>query len=106
MTVMSVVQANLAVKLPGPADHRTGTSAGNAGAGGAGERQPTADDILATRPFTVGDKVGGWVLTIFFLAVAGACGAFILSPDDDMGYMVNWYTNDATQPTWYGHGNR
>lgn len=104
MTAMSVVQANLAIKLPGPADHKTGTSAGNAGAGGEGERTPTADDILATRPFTIGDKIGGWLLTLLFVAVAGACGTFILLPDDNMAYMVDWYTNGATQQTWYGHG--
>lgn len=103
MTAMSVVQANLALKLPGPADHKTGTSAGNAGAGGSAERPPTADEILATRPFTTGDKVGGWLITVVLLAIAGACGAFILSPDDDLGYMVNWYTNSATQQTWYGN---
>lgn len=102
MTAMSIMQSNLALKRPGPADHKTGTSAGNAGAGGAGERKPTAADILATRRYTISDKIGGWLLTVVFLAVAGVLGLFILSPDDDLGHMVNWYTNGATQQTWYG----
>lgn len=102
MTAMSVVQANLALKRPGPADHNSGTSTGNAGAGGASERKPSSEEVLATRPYSAGDKVGGWMLTVAFVGIASVLGLFILSPDDDLGHMVGWYTNSAAQQTWYG----
>jgi mannan endo-1,6-alpha-mannosidase len=100
MTAMAVVQANLIKSAPPLANHQTGTSTGNAGAGN-GERLPTADDILATRPLTTGDRVGGWLVTGIMVLVTMGWVTFLLSDQDNWDWLHSSYGSSRSH-RWYG----
>jgi mannan endo-1,6-alpha-mannosidase len=100
MTAMAIVQANLIKTAPPLANHQTGTSTGNAGAGN-GNHQPTADDILATRPLTTADRVGGWLLTAIMILVTLVWVIFLLFDRDNWDWMDSAYNGSASH-RWYG----
>lgn len=100
MTAMSVVQSNLIKNVPPPADHRTGSSTGDASAGN-GNKQPTADDILATRKLETGDIVGAWLITAIMVLVTVGWVAFLLSDRDNWDWMHRSYEGSSSHH-WYG----
>jgi mannan endo-1,6-alpha-mannosidase len=100
MTALSIVQANLIKNVPSLADHKTGTSTGDASAGN-GNRKPTADDILATRKITTGDKVGAWIITTLMVFVTMGWVAFLLSDADHWDWIHLAY-DGGTSHQWYG----
>jgi mannan endo-1,6-alpha-mannosidase len=79
MSVLEVVQANLIDGAPGwvSAVQGTGTSVGNAGAGGDDRRGPNG--LVITLP-TTADRVGAGILTAFTLAGVIAGSAFMILP--------------------------
>jgi mannan endo-1,6-alpha-mannosidase len=92
MTVMSVVQSNLIQHASELADLKTGTSVGDVG-GGSIDKPATAEEVLATRPISTGEKVGGWTITtVLFVLVAGGAG-FLVASDNEMGLFPSWYSN-------------
>jgi mannan endo-1,6-alpha-mannosidase len=103
MTAMAVVQANLIKSAPPLADHRTGMSVGNAGAGN-GNRQPTADDILASRKLTMADKIGGWFITALMIVATIAWVAFLLSDGSGWDWRPSAYEGSfqSRVDRWYG----
>lgn len=100
MTTMSIVQANLIKNVPPLADHKSGTSTGDASAGN-GNRKPTADDILATRKISTGDKVGAWIITTLMILVTMGWVAFLLSDTDHWDWIHLAY-DGSTSHHWYG----
>jgi mannan endo-1,6-alpha-mannosidase len=80
MSTMSVVQANLIQAAPQIVNVDSGTSAGNAAAGGPATT-PT-ENLAATRKITTGDKAGAWLLTIIMLVTAVGLAVFMCTPDD------------------------
>lgn len=87
MSAMSVVQSNLILHNAAPADKSTGTSVGNAAAGGL-DRPVTSDDILASRTMTTGDKAGGWLLTVIVCISVLIGTGFLCSADEDLRSLV------------------
>jgi mannan endo-1,6-alpha-mannosidase len=94
MSALGVVSANLISQVSPPVDVNTGTSVGNAAAGGV-ETTLTADDILATRPITRGDKAGAWIVTVVVFIWISGISAFLVSSSNDMGFITNWYSSRA-----------
>lgn len=88
MTVMSVVQSNLIMQVPPPVNVETGTSIGNAAAGGV-DTQITQDDILATRLMTTGDKAGAWIATVVLFGMVTG-GIYFLLMDEQSGHLPIW----------------
>jgi mannan endo-1,6-alpha-mannosidase len=93
MTAMSIVQSNLITQVPPPVDVKTGTSIGNAAAGGTAPPEVTADDILKTRPMTAGERAGAWTVTAVLFVVLTGAGGFMIS--DNEGFKSTWYTNKS-----------
>jgi mannan endo-1,6-alpha-mannosidase len=90
MTVMSVVQSNLIQHVPALADLKSGTSVGNAGGGGSIEKPPTAEEILATRAMSTGEKAGAWIMTsVVCIAIAGGA-SFLIASDNEMRLASSW----------------
>jgi hypothetical protein len=100
MTAMAVVQANLIKNAPPLANHQTGTSTGNAGAGN-GEHQPTSDEILASRPLTMADTIGGWLITAIMIVTTTGWVIFLLFDQHSWDSMFSAYNGSFSQ-RWYG----
>jgi hypothetical protein len=94
MCALGVVSANLIMQAPVLADLHSGTSIGNAAAGGI-ETTLTADDILATRPISTADKAGAWIVTIILFAAITSGSAFLVSNTNDLVGLGNWYNSRA-----------
>lgn len=91
MTVMSVVQSNLIQHAPELADLKSGTSVCNVGGGGSVENPSTAEEVLAKRLITTGEKVGAWLITaVVFVLITGGT-SFLVVPDNEMGLFSNWH---------------
>ena len=64
MSALSVIQANLIQKVPGPVTlEKGGTSKSNPAAGRADDDTPAGVPRLLTRDITAGDKAGASILT-------------------------------------------
>jgi hypothetical protein len=100
MTALGIVQANLIKNVPPLADLKTGTSSGDASAGN-GNKQPTADDILATRKMSTGDAVGAWLITAIMVLVTMGWVTFLLSDRDNWDWLHMAY-DGSTPHQWYG----
>jgi mannan endo-1,6-alpha-mannosidase len=94
MTALGIVSANLIMQAPALADLHSGTSIGNAAAGGL-ENTLTADDLFAMKRITTADKAGAWIVTIILLVgTTGGC-AFLISSANDLVGLGNWYSSRA-----------
>lgn len=68
MSALSVIQANLISKVPGPVSaNNGGTSKGNPAAGGGGDNAVKYNDPSANKRISIGDKAGAGILTALVL---------------------------------------